>query len=220
MGFRALASFEAPSPKRRIMSFLKIGTAIGLSLLASSSLQAQKKTRTDPVTYNGVVLASGSLQAIPGVTVSNRTTKQQAQTNEYGRFEITVQAGDTILFSHVGFEGKSVALPQAIEEAASVFILSQKGELLPMVTVRGNPTSAEFQRDFVKKKVPVQAPMKFWDSSTYVATMNSVSGGAQEAGLLSARARADAAARTGMVQTVTLVNFFELRKLFRKKKKK
>jgi hypothetical protein len=179
--------------------------------------QAQERSKPASITYKGIILESGSLQAIAGATITNRTSRQQAQSDENGRFELAVQGGDTLLLSHVGYEMRMLPLPAIISESASsVFILSAKSRLLPSVTVRQNLSGAEFQRDFAKRDIPIQAPVRFWDSSSYVRIMNSVSGSAGEAALM--RSRTDVP-RGGYVPQVTLFNFFELRKLLRKKKK-
>jgi hypothetical protein len=171
--------------------------------------------------YKGIVVAAATLQPMAGASVVNRSRRQQVQCDEQGRFEIPAAAQDTLSVSYVGHETRIIVLSSVGPEgAAGVVTLRTMEELLPGVTVGRTISAAAFGRDFVNSEVHIEKPRRFWDSSTYHATMNSVAGSAGESAILRGSAQHQAAARAGQVPQVTLLNVFELRKLFRKKKKK
>jgi ferric enterobactin receptor len=78
---------------------------LGVGLLLMCILaQAQ------PVQVSGTVTASEDNSPLPGVTVTNRTTNQRAQTNTAGYFAITAEKGQVLSFTYVGYARQDITV--------------------------------------------------------------------------------------------------------------
>ncbi|WP_114792354.1 SusC/RagA family TonB-linked outer membrane protein [Niabella yanshanensis] len=80
---------------------------------------AQTKTVTGTVT-------SSAKTPIPGVTVMVKGTTRATSTNPNGKFSIAVEPGQTLEFSSIGFEGKSVTLGN--ESIIEVVLIEGEGK--------------------------------------------------------------------------------------------
>ncbi|RYZ20822.1 MAG: hypothetical protein EOO16_15320 [Chitinophagaceae bacterium] len=175
--------------------------AAGVALIATTAKAQQSVTGH----YTGIVASAATLQPMAGASVVNRSRRVQVQCDERGRFDVPAGGLDTLVISHIGYEPKMVVLPATgAEGAAGVVLLRTREELLPGVTVRNRISAAEFGRDFSRKEIPIEKPMRFWDSASFHATMNSVSGGAGESAIVRSRIQHETAARAGQVPQVTL----------------
>ncbi|TCJ17797.1 hypothetical protein EPD60_06320 [Flaviaesturariibacter flavus] len=200
----------------------QIKTVLAMGVFTFLAATAAAQSPGDAIIhYKGIVVAAATLQPMAGATVVNRSRRLQVQCDVQGRFDIPAAAMDTLSVSHVGYETKLLVLASVGPDAAAgVLLLRTREELLPTVTVHNRISAAAFERDFANKNIPIEKPMRFWDSASFRSTMNSVSGSGGESAVLRGRAQHEAAARAGQVPQVTLFNFFEMRKLFGGKKRK
>ncbi len=82
--------------KRALLSFPKLG-AVLVMMFMTSAVFAQ-------INVSGVVTEAGTGQTLPSVTVLIKGTTNGTFTNVDGRYQISANSGDTLVFSFVGFE--------------------------------------------------------------------------------------------------------------------
>ena len=91
--------------------------------MASCCLPYIASAQTKTVT--GVVTSSAKTP-IPGVTVMVKGTTRATSTNQNGKFSIAAEPGQTLEFSSIGFEGKSVTLGN--ESVIEVVLIEGEGK--------------------------------------------------------------------------------------------
>jgi len=72
-------------------------------------------------------------QPLPGVTVSSNRGAAVAVANEQGQYSIAVPIGDTLEFSHVGYERQKIK--PAVNEKLDVVMIGQQGTINEIVVV-------------------------------------------------------------------------------------
>ena len=111
--------------------------------IISISVLAQSKRKI----ISGVVYFDNS--KIADVHVKNRSTNQGTNSNNKGSFEIPIQLGDTLLFSHVKlFEEKIIISEKNIKENSLKVILREKIYTLEEITI-GKQRSILFLDDLI-----------------------------------------------------------------------
>lgn len=122
-----------------------------------SNAQAQFETVRDSVVQlYGIVMTADSLEGIPAVSITVRGQNRGTMTNAQGVFSIVVLKGDVVEFSHVSYKSKQVSIPRNLEgnQHSMVQLMVADTVYLPATIIRPRPTPQQFERDFVKTKVP------------------------------------------------------------------
>ena len=104
-----------------------------LLLLMAVSTEAFGQT----MTVRGVVSAASDGGTLPGVTVSVKNTTRGTFTNTEGRYELSVNAGDVLVFSFVGFE----TLEKTVATGTLDVVMAETAQALGDVVVIGYGTT-------------------------------------------------------------------------------
>jgi len=120
---------------------------MALMLLITQQLFAQLRTVT------GIILSSEDNSPLSGVTVTNVETKKSTTTDEAGSFSIQGAAGQTLLFSYVGFS--SLRTPITNSDNVRMTLKKSAGSQLEEVVVtamdiRRNPRELGYSVQTVK----------------------------------------------------------------------
>jgi len=119
--------------------------------------QAQFETVKDSVVQlYGIVMTADSLVGIPAVSITIKGSNRGTMTNNQGVFSIVVLKGDEVEFSHVSYKTKVVTIPRDLKgtQHSVVQLMVEDTVYLPATIIRPRPTPQQFERDFVKTKVP------------------------------------------------------------------
>lgn len=107
-----------------------------MQLLWGSVVWAQQLPVKEDIYFSGVVVDAGTTR--PLVDVNCRWKNSITTTDAMGRFAFYTQGGDTIRFSHVGFEAYEVVVPDTLltgEYILAVFMSSDTIQLPEVVVV-------------------------------------------------------------------------------------
>ncbi|WP_066831770.1 carboxypeptidase-like regulatory domain-containing protein [Rufibacter ruber] len=108
------------------------------------------------IQLTGVVTAGDSLLGLPGASVVIPKAGRGTNTNEYGFFSIPVLAGDSVVFSSLGYAKQSIIVPQSFErDSYSVIIeMLEDPNVLPEVRVFPYATFREFTQAVLAMELP------------------------------------------------------------------
>jgi hypothetical protein len=126
-------------------------------LFGAFKASAQFETVKDSVVQlYGIVMTADSLVGIPAVSVTIKGQNRGTLTNGQGVFSIVVLKGDEIEFSHVSYKTKNIIVPRDLKgtQQSIVQLMVEDTVYLPATIIRPRPTPQQFERDFVKTKVP------------------------------------------------------------------
>jgi hypothetical protein len=118
---------------------------------------AQFETVKDSVVQlYGIVMTADSLVGVPAVSIMVRGQNRGTITNNQGVFSIVVLKGDVVEFTHVSYKPKLVTIPLNLEgnQYSVVQLMVQDTVYLPATIIKARPSRQQFERDFVKMKVP------------------------------------------------------------------
>jgi hypothetical protein len=123
--------------------FLAILFVSGINL-SSAQGQGAKKV----IQLTGVVTAGDSLLGIPGASV---------YTNEYGYFSLPVLAGDSVVFSSLGFAKQSLVIPENFERDSYSIIVEMLEDptMLPEIRVFPYATFRDLTQAVLAMKSPI-----------------------------------------------------------------
>jgi hypothetical protein len=127
------------------------------ALLIPLAAKAQFENFKDSVVeLYGVVMTADSLQALPSVSIVVKGTTRGTLTNNQGVFSIVVLKGNAIEFSSVGYKPKTVIIPKNIEgnQYSVLQLMVTDTVFLAATIIKSRPTREQFERDFLKTKVP------------------------------------------------------------------
>lgn len=125
--------------------------------LGAKQAKAQFETVKDSVVQlYGIVMTADSLEGIPAVSVTVKGSNRGTMTNAQGVFSIVVLKGDVVEFTHVTYKPKAVTIPHDLKgnHHSIVQLMVEDTVYLPATIIRPRPTPQQFERDFVKTKVP------------------------------------------------------------------
>lgn len=173
---------------------------------------AQFETVKDSVVQlYGIVMTADSLVGIPAVSVTIKGANRGTITNDEGVFSIVVLKGDEIEFSHVSFKPKTVKVPYNIEgnQYSMVQLLVEDTTYLPVTIIKPRPTPQQFERDFVKVKVPdddIEIARQNNSAAKRRILMKTVPGSGNEATSLQFRNIANKATYQGQIPPMNIFN--------------
>lgn len=119
------------------------------------------------VQFSGVIYNIDSNVVVPYVSVTNMSDrKKTVAANHQGYFSFVAHAGDTIVFSAIGYRREALVIPRNISDKRYTVIIKMKAEAinLPMVRVLPWASIDDFNRAFMS--------MKFADDDLEIARKN------------------------------------------------
>ncbi len=137
----------------RVISFLLLGW-----LLLSAEAQAQnQRKQADLIQLSGVVATNDTIQPIPYCNMFITNRGFGTLTDFDGFFSIVVNRGDSILFSHQGFQSDYFVVPDTLEKHhySMVMLLVSDTVLLPTTEVFPWPSKEQFKEYFLAMEVPM-----------------------------------------------------------------
>lgn len=137
----------------RVISFLLVGW-----LLLSAGAQAQnQRKQADLIQLSGVVATNDTIQPIPYCNLFITNRGFGTLTDFDGFFSIVVNRGDSILFSHQGFQSDYFVVPDTLEKHhySMVMLLVSDTVLLPTTEVFPWPSKEQFKEYFLAMEVPM-----------------------------------------------------------------
>ena len=117
--------------------------------------------------FSGVIYNLDSNVVVPYVSVTNVSDRNKVvSANHQGYFSFVAHAGDTIVFSAIGYRREALVIPKNITDKRYTVIVKMKAEAinLPMVRVLPWASSDDFNRTFMS--------MKFADDDLEIAKKN------------------------------------------------
>ena len=177
-----------------------------------SKAQAQFETVRDSVVQlYGIVMTADSLEGIPAVSITVRGQNRGTMTNAQGVFSIVVLKGDVVEFSHVSYKSKQVSIPRNLDgnQHSMVQLMVAATVYLPATIIRPRPSPQQFERDFVKTKVPdddIEIARQNNNAAKRRALMQMTPADGGEATALQFRNAAQRARYTGQVPPMNIFN--------------
>ena len=107
----------------------------------------------------GVVMTADSLVGIPSVSIVIKGQNRGTVTNEEGVFSIVVMKGDQIEFTSIGYKAKLADIPRDMEgnQYSLIQLMVTDTQYLPVTIIKPKPTREQFERDFVRVRIPDDA---------------------------------------------------------------
>ncbi len=190
--------------------FLLIFFVFGCLFTKKANAQFEA-ARDSVVQLYGIVMTADSLEGIPAVNITVRGQNRGTMTNNQGVFSIVVLKGDVVEFTHVSYKPKLVTIPRNLEgnQHSVVQLMVKDTVYLPATIIRPRPTPQQFERDFVKTKVPdddIEIARQNNSEAKRRALMASVPGDGGEATSLQMRNAANRATYAGQVPPQNIFN--------------
>ena len=107
------------------------------------------------IQLTGVITAGDSLLGLAGASVYIPKAGRGTSTNEYGFFSLPVLAGDSVVFSSIGFARQSLVIPENFErDSYSVIIeMMEDPNILPEIRVFPYATFRDFTQAVLAMQV-------------------------------------------------------------------
>ncbi|MET3539846.1 hypothetical protein ABID22_000553 [Pontibacter aydingkolensis] len=127
-----------------------------LLLFAAMPEQAAAQSKKRVVQFSGFVATGDSLYGVAGVSVYVPGTTRGTQSNEFGFFSVPVVAGDSVMFSALGYKKQYLIIPKTYSsESYSVIMQMQEDPTeLPTVDVFPWPTERDFREAVANVRLP------------------------------------------------------------------
>lgn len=128
--------------------------ALVFFLLTPERAAAQGQPRV--VQLSGFVAIGDSLYGVAGVNVFIPKAGRGTQTNQYGFFSLPVLAGDSVVFSAIGYKKQYLIIPKSFSsQSYSVIMQMQEDPTeLPTVNVFPYATEKDFREAVLSLKLP------------------------------------------------------------------
>ncbi len=127
-----------------------------ITLLAQTERKQPQEKKERLVQFSGVVVTADSLQPIPFTHIMVKKTRWGAVADYYGYFSFVARAGDTILFTSVGYKKSLYTIPDTITRNRYTLIKTMTADtiLLDETVIYPWPTKEQFREAFVKMDIP------------------------------------------------------------------
>jgi hypothetical protein len=182
------------------------------SIAFTKQSHAQFETVKDSVVQlYGIVMTADSLVGVPAVSITIKGSNRGTISNNQGVFSIVALKGDIVEFTHVSYKPKIVTIPKNLEgnQYSVVQLMVEDTTYLPVTIIKPRPSPQQFERDFVKIKVPdddIEIARQNNDIAKRRVLMKSMPGDGSEATNLQFRNIANKATYTGQVPPMNIFN--------------
>jgi UDP-N-acetylglucosamine transferase subunit ALG13 len=140
---------------------------LGILIFLFSLPLVSKGQERPIVQFSGIIYNADSNVVVPYVSVTNLSDKKKVvSANHQGYFSFVAHAGDTIVFSSIGYNREAIIIPPNITDKKYTVIIKMKAQIinLPMVRVLPWASIDDFNRVFMS--------MKFADDDLEIARKN------------------------------------------------
>lgn len=127
-----------------------------LVLLVSATAFGQKKSDESihVVQFSGLVVTEdtqGELEFLPYTNIAVKGTARGTVSDLGGYFSLPARVGETVVFSHLGYETVEFTIPDTLRNNFYSFIqiMTQDSVLLPMAVIRPWPSKEFFEIEFL-----------------------------------------------------------------------
>ena len=130
---------------------------ISCSLVAQTQTDSTAKKDVAVIEISGVIVSNDSLtQLIPNAYIYNKKRATLSTSNYEGFFSIVAVPGDTVVFSHIGFDNEKLWVPDTLKKNTYLTMVTLKWEttVLDPVIVYPWPTPENFKKEFLAMKIP------------------------------------------------------------------
>lgn len=150
----AFCSLSRPEPlySHTFVSMHKLISAIIFGLLISSGIIAQDTIPDTPVIQlSGLVVTGDSLTPVPLSTVYRERDMRGTITDVVGFFSLPAFAGDTIVFSNIGYLDSKYIIPDSLGENRLSIVQFMRGDtvLIDVAEVLPYPHPSRFKDEFL-----------------------------------------------------------------------
>jgi hypothetical protein len=139
-----------------VITMKKYLLIVPILMCFSLTIYGQQKMidSTKIIQLSGVVVSEIDLNAIPYVTVYNKTKRHGVISDYFGFFSLVSFPGDTLYFSNQGYNTSSYIVPDTLKENrySIIHMLQRDAQQIQEVTVYPWPSREEFARYFVEMK--------------------------------------------------------------------
>lgn len=128
-----------------------------LSLLLVASFQSGLVAQTtELVQFSGIVMSSDTLEAIPYTHVVNTRNATGAVSNTQGFFSFVAAAGDTILFTSIGYKPSEFVIPNELTSTkySVIQLMTSDTIFLDETLIYPWPTPEDFREAFLALDLP------------------------------------------------------------------
>ena len=128
----------------------------GSDLWSQTSDQKKQEEKERLVQFSGVVVTADSLRPVPFTHIMVKKNRWGTVADYYGYFSFVARAGDTILFTSVGYKRSSYTIPDTITRSRYTLIKTMTADtiLLDETVIYPWPTKEQFREAFVKMDIP------------------------------------------------------------------
>ncbi len=126
---------------------------ITLWLLAAYEAKAQGERRV--LQLSGLVLGEDSTSALAGANIFVPKAGRGTSTNQYGYFSLAVLAGDSVVFSSIGYKKQHYIVPLGVSESQTIVVeLQADTTILPAIEIFPFPTEEMFKEAVLALQLP------------------------------------------------------------------
>jgi hypothetical protein len=123
--------------------------------MISCTLLAQKNEQK-LVQFSGVVVSGDSLKPVPFSNIFVKKTRRGTMSDYFGFFSFVAHAGDTILFSALGYKKTHFIIPDSLSnnKYSLIQVLTNDTILLKETVIYPWPTKEQFKEAFLNIRIP------------------------------------------------------------------
>ncbi len=132
---------------RFVLAFLVLALSCGVG-----QSQSQQKI----IQLSGIVVGATDTLPVPFATILIQGASYGAVADPNGFFSLVVTAGQTLLFSSIGYAPTSYTVPDSVSADAYSIVqsMAQDTYMLPMTTIYPWPSKEKFRDAFINLKLP------------------------------------------------------------------
>ena len=136
--------------------FLFLMLLLASDVWSQTKEQKQRQEKERLVQFSGVVVTADSLRPVPFTHIMVKKTRWGTVADYYGYFSFVARAGDTILFTSVGYKKSLYTIPDTITRSRYTLIKTMTADtiLLAETVIYPWPTKEQFREAFVKMDIP------------------------------------------------------------------
>ena len=136
--------------------FLCMLLLLASDIWSQTKEQKQQQGKERLVQFSGVVVTADSLRPVPFTHIMVKKTRWGTVADYYGYFSFVARAGDTILFTSVGYKKSLYTIPDTITRSRYTLIKTMTADtiLLAETVIYPWPTKEQFREAFVKMDIP------------------------------------------------------------------
>lgn len=119
-------------------------------------LAAGQRSDSTLIQFSGIFLDADSLIPVPHVSVQVKGDKRGTTTDYFGAFSFIARAGDTVVFTHIGYKPFQAVIPDTLKTRryTLVQLFHRDTYMLPEAVIFPWPSKEEFKEAFLTMFIP------------------------------------------------------------------